>query len=124
MIFCNDADQKESNIYITTFHQRLRSFVGQCRKYILLKSIYASSQVFGHSSTIDGVDASFLHNVAESSQLRVVIKSCSVVEAFGPGENTCHRVCAGWSAFLVFAVMTSDSSVGRFSLNGLAIGTH
>lgn len=80
--------------------------------------VNADGQIFGHVALLNCLDSGSLEGLAESVELFVVVKLCSVHQASGPGEDGGDGVGGSFLSLLVFPVMPGDGSMGSFGFDG------
>lgn len=98
---------------------RLRSKKKNVRRNV---GVDAKSEILGHLSGLNDLNAGGLEGGAEVCELLVVVELGTVGETARPGEDGGDGVGGGLLALLMHAEVAGDGSVGGLSLDGLSIG--
>lgn len=84
-------------------------------------TLNAKSEILGHVASLDGLNASLLELLGESSELGVVVQLSTVGKTLSPGKDGGDGVGGGLLTSLVVTVVTSNGTVSSLSLDGLSI---
>ena len=88
-----------------------------------LNAVAAASQIFGHLTRDDDIDAGLIQRYVELGQLEGIVELGAVRGTTGTREDGSNRV-GGGLAHLVLAAVPRDGAVRRLRLDHLVIGAH